>query len=118
MTDLDHALQTYELSLIYFVASEKFGVVAKVAQEPVQLSQGFRGAIEPAGKDVAREPAGFQNGQSQGVVGLLGLPLKPDLLHPTRKTPSGTLSEAQRSAACRPVIWRFTRRLLSGRDNC
>jgi hypothetical protein len=91
VADLDHALQTYELPLVDLVATEQFGVIAKVAQEPVQLSQGFRGAIEPAGKDVAREPAGFQNGQSQGVVGLLCLPLKPDSLHPDEKDSVGDL---------------------------
>ena len=50
VADLDHALQTYELRFVHFVASEQFGVVAEVAQEPVQLPQGFRAAIEPAGE--------------------------------------------------------------------
>ena len=34
--------------LIDLVAAEQFGVVAEIAQEPAELPQGFRGAIEPA----------------------------------------------------------------------
>jgi len=34
VADLDHALQTDKLLLIDFVATQQFGVVAKVAQEP------------------------------------------------------------------------------------
>ena len=81
MADLDHALQTYKLPLIDFVASEEFGVVAEVAQKPVQLPEGFRAAIEPARKDVAGEPAGLQNSQTERVIRFLCLPLKPDSLH-------------------------------------
>ena len=44
------------------VVTEEFGVVTKVAQEPVQLPQGFRSAIEAARKDAAGEPAGPKNG--------------------------------------------------------
>ena len=91
MADLDHALQTYELGLVHFIASEQLGVVAKVAQEPVQLPQGFRAAIEAAGKDVAGKPAGLKNGQSQRVVGLLRLPTKLDSLHPNQEDSVGDL---------------------------
>ena len=85
MADLDHPLQTHELGFVHFVASEEFGVVAKVAQEPVQLPQGFLAAIEPARKDVARKTGGLKNGQSQGVVGFLGLPAEQDSLYPDKE---------------------------------
>ena len=74
-----------ELGLVDFVASEQFGVVAEVAQEPVQLPQGLRAAIEPAGDDLSGKPAGLKDGQSQCVIGLLCLPLKPGPLHPNQE---------------------------------
>ena len=45
-------LQTYELGLVHFVASEQFGVVAEVAEEPVQLPHGLRAAIKTAGNEL------------------------------------------------------------------
>ena len=82
MANLDHTLETYELSFVDFVASEQFGVVAEVAKEPVQLPQGPRAAIEPAGNDLTGKSAGLKDGQRQGVIGLLCLPLKPGLVAP------------------------------------
>ena len=91
MADLDHALQTYELSFVHLIAPEQLGVVAEVAQEPVQLPQGFRAAIEAARKDVPGKPARLKNGQSKCVVGLLCLPLKLDSLHADEENPVGDL---------------------------
>ena len=91
MADLDHALQTYELGLVHFVASEEFGVVAEVAQEPVQLPQGLRAAIEPAGNDLSGEPAGLKDGQRKRVVRLLCLPLKLSPLHLNQEDSVGNL---------------------------
>ena len=81
MADLDDAFQPDDLSFVHFIASEQFGVIAKVAQKPVQLPQGFGAAIEPARKDVLGKPAGLKNGQRQSVVGLLRMPMKPDSLY-------------------------------------
>ena len=89
MADLDHALQPNELLLVHFVASEQFGVVAKVAQEPIQLPEGFRAAIEPARKDVAGKPAGLKNGQTERVIGLPCLTLKPYSLRPNEEDSVG-----------------------------
>lgn len=55
--------------------------MAEIEQEPIQLLQGFRSAIQPARQDVATKPAGRKNGQCEGVVGLLGLPTKLSALH-------------------------------------
>jgi hypothetical protein len=87
VADLDDSLQTYELGLVDFVATEGFGVIAKVAQEPVQLPEGFRTAIEATRQDVACKPAGFKNGKRQCVIGFLGLPLKAHALHPDEEDP-------------------------------
>jgi hypothetical protein len=88
---LDHALQPYELPFVHLVPSEQFGVVAEVTQEPGQLQQGFRAAIEPARQEVAGKPAGLKNGQSERVVWLLCLPAKLDSLHPNEEDSVGDL---------------------------
>ena len=56
LADLDHAHQTYKLTLGYFVAFEQLGIIAEVAQEPVQLSQRFRVAIHARGKNLSGKP--------------------------------------------------------------
>src|ERR1022692_5025421 len=91
MADLDHTCQAYEPSFVDLIATEQVGVVAEVAQEPVQLPQGFRGAVEAARKDVASKPTGLKNGQSQGVVRFLCLPTKLDTLHPNQEDSVGDL---------------------------
>lgn len=58
----------------------------------VQLPQGFRAATELAGQDMAREPVGFKNGQSQRVIRLLCLPLKPDALNANEEDSVGDLA--------------------------
>src|SRR5208283_619538 len=81
VADLDHSFQSYDLGLVDFIASKQFGVVAEIAQEPVELPEGLRVAIEPARNEVPSKPAGLKNGQSQGVIGLPFLSIKPDSLH-------------------------------------
>ena len=88
---LDHALQADELSFVDLVPYEQFGVVPELAQEPVQLPQGFRVAIDPARKRVAGETAGLENGQSECVVGFLCLPAKIDPLHLNQEDSIGDL---------------------------
>ena len=41
VADLDHALQTNNLAFVDLILTGQLGVVAKVAQEPVQLPQAF-----------------------------------------------------------------------------
>jgi hypothetical protein len=91
VADLDHPLQADELSFVHFIATEQFGFVAKVAQKPVQLPQGFRAAIETTRKDVAGKSDGLKDGQSESVVGLLCLSTKLDTLHPNEENPVGDL---------------------------
>jgi len=62
MADLHHAGQADQLRFIDFIATEQFDIVAKVAQEPVELPEGFRIAIEAAGNDMVGESPGFEDG--------------------------------------------------------
>jgi arsenate reductase len=48
MADLDHTCQTCELRFVHLIASELFGVVAEVAQEPVQLTA-YSAGSHPSG---------------------------------------------------------------------
>jgi hypothetical protein len=48
VADLNHALETHKLSFIHLIPSEQLGVVAEIAQKPIQLPQGFGVAIEAA----------------------------------------------------------------------
>lgn len=91
MADLDHTLEADQLAFVHFVAAEQFGIVAKVAQEPVQLPQGFRVAVEAAGNDVVGESAGLKNGKAKGVVRLLCLPPKVDHCDADQEDPVGDL---------------------------
>jgi len=43
VTDLNYAPQTDQLSLVDLIASQQFGVMAKVAQKPGQLPERLRG---------------------------------------------------------------------------
>ncbi len=74
-----------------FVASEQFGVIAEIAQEPAQLPQRFRAAIEPAGDDLSGESAGFKDGETQGVIGLLCMPAELGAVHPNQEDTVGNL---------------------------
>src|SRR5579864_3611256 len=50
MRNADHPSQIHQGLLIDIVLSEQGLVIAEVAQEPIQLPQGFRCAIEPSGE--------------------------------------------------------------------
>ena len=51
-----------KLRLIDFIATQQFDIVAKVAEEPVELPEGFGIAIQTSGNDVAGKSARLQNG--------------------------------------------------------
>ena len=87
MTDFDHAPQRYELTFIHFIATEQFDIVAKVAQEPVELPQGLRIAVESARNDVIAKSVRFQNSQNKCVIRLLCLPAEIDFLHANEEDP-------------------------------
>jgi hypothetical protein len=48
MADLHHAGEANQLRFIDFIAVQQFDIVTKVAQEPIELPESFRIAIEAA----------------------------------------------------------------------
>jgi hypothetical protein len=75
MADLNQAAQTEQGALINLVPGQQFGVIVKVAQEPAQFPQGFYGAVQSAGDDMAGERAWFKNGQPAYVKLLASVPM-------------------------------------------
>jgi hypothetical protein len=90
VADLDYILlaqsfdplpSQFQSGTVIPISSDQLGVVAEIAQEPVQLPQGLGVAIDAARSDMPSKTAGFEDGHSEGVVGFLCLPTKVDLLH-------------------------------------
>src|SRR5689334_18849266 len=79
MTHLHHPVESDHLRLIDFIAAQQFDIVAKVAQEPVELPEGFGSAIKSAGNDVVEKAAGLENVERKRVIGFLCLSAKLDL---------------------------------------
>jgi hypothetical protein len=55
VADLDDAAKPDQALLINFISPEQLGVVAEVAQEPVELPQRSRRAVETADDRMAAE---------------------------------------------------------------
>src|SRR5271167_1016703 len=91
VTDLHHTSESDQLCFIDFIAPQQFDVVAKVAQEPVELPQSLGIAEETAGNDVVGKSPGFENGEGNGVIRFLCLPTKLDSLHPNEEESIGDL---------------------------
>src|SRR6516164_3391969 len=66
--------QAQENPLIHFVASEQIGVVAEIAQEPVQFPERFLGAIEPARNLAGGKLLRLENRETEGEEGFLRMP--------------------------------------------
>ena len=82
MTDLDHPFQSDKLTFIDFIATQQFDVVAKIAQEPVQLPKSLWIAVEAAGERVLVKTLRFKNDHADRVIRFLSLPSVGDPLHP------------------------------------
>src|SRR5579862_3051342 len=91
MADFDHALKTYKLTFIDFIAVKQFDIVSEIAQEPIQLPQGFWAAIEPTRNDMAGKSAWFENGQIYRVVRLLRVSTELCTLDANQKESIGDL---------------------------
>ena len=86
MTDLHHTGQPDQLRFIDFIAAQQFDIVAKVAEEPIELPEGFGIAKQAAGNDVAGKSARLQNGQSKQCNKVSGLVGETELSAPGPET--------------------------------
>jgi hypothetical protein len=75
VADLDDAAQTEQTFLIDFIAADEFGVIAEVAQEPIELPQSFGCAVEATRYGPPGEMLGLDHGHAQKVVRLLLMPI-------------------------------------------
>jgi hypothetical protein len=91
MTDLRDAGQTDQLCFVDFIAAEEFDVVTKIAQEPVELPEGFGVAIEAAGNNMVGKATGLENGQSERLIRFLSLSAELDFMHSNQKKSVGDL---------------------------
>jgi hypothetical protein len=71
---LNYSREPNEMLLIDFLALEQFGVVTEIAQEPVQLPQGFLGAIEPSRNLARGELLRFEDRETKNEKGFLRIP--------------------------------------------
>ena len=55
VADLDDAAKADQVLVVDLIVTQQLGVVAEVAQKPVELPQRFRRAVETSGKECAGE---------------------------------------------------------------
>src|ERR1700740_2690726 len=65
------ALQAQQGSLVHLIPGEQLVVISEVTKEPVQFPQGFRGGVEPPGKDLVGMFFGFEDCKAESKEGLL-----------------------------------------------
>src|SRR5438876_5332141 len=97
MHDLDHAAQTGNILVIDLITSQKFRVVAEIAQEPVQLPQCLGCAVEASTESIAGEGFGLKHSEQDCVVGLLRMPA---ILHSLNANQEKTIGQTFRRS-CR-----------------
>jgi hypothetical protein len=85
VADFDDAALTELASLIDFIAPEEFGVVAEIAEEPVQFPQCSLRAVQTSGNRVSAEFFRFKHGKAQQVKRLPRIPLMLGSFNPDQK---------------------------------
>src|SRR6516165_3872654 len=69
----DDTAKLKQRSFIDLVAAQEFGIVAKVAQEPVQAPESAFTAVDTAGKRLVQVSFWLQNPEAHGQKRLLGM---------------------------------------------
>src|SRR6266852_1884199 len=83
----DNPAQAQQSFFIDLVPAEQIGVVAEVAQEPVELPQGLGGTVKPSGHGFSGKLLGLEDGQAQGEERLLRVPAIERSLDPNEEEP-------------------------------
>src|SRR5580692_2516177 len=65
--DADYSVKPHELLFVNFIPTQQIGVIAEIPQEPAELPEGSRGAIESAGQGMALLFLGFENAKPKDV---------------------------------------------------
>jgi len=63
-----------ERLIIYFIAAEEVGVVAKISEEPVELPEGSFGAVQPSREGSCCKLFRLENDKANGQKWFLGVP--------------------------------------------
>src|ERR1700747_1354375 len=74
VADLHYAAKSGECLLIDLFASEQLRVIEEIAEEPVELPQGFGGAVHPPRNDSSGQFVRFKDGEPQDGEGSRRMP--------------------------------------------
>jgi hypothetical protein len=83
----DDTPKIQECLFIDLVPGEKFGVVAKVVEEPTEFPKGTVGAVKASREGKCFMRGWFQDGEAQCEEGLLGMPAIGSSFDPNQEEP-------------------------------
>ena len=83
----DDTAKIQERLFIDLIASEQFGVIAKVVKEPAEFPERTVGAVEPAREGKCFMGGGLEDAEAQGKEGLLGMPAIGRPFDPNQEEP-------------------------------
>ena len=89
VADFHHTLQSDQRAIVDFTPAEQFGVVAEIAQKPVQLPQRFGCAVKAAGESVALEELRLEHTKYDSLERLLCIPAVLGSLNPGEEKTAG-----------------------------
>src|SRR5271169_2532665 len=115
--ELHHSTKPDQGLIVNLIAAEQLGVVTEVAQEPAELPQRFRGAVEPCGEGAPDPGRGCENGWSPSAV-----PMGADVRGKTRGRCStgccGCWAQERNGASCRSGIHRIRPAIAAFSSGC
>src|SRR5579864_5420543 len=97
MADLHDPSQSGQGLLVDFLASEQFGIVEEVAQEPAQLPECFGRAVDATRDHASSKPFRFEDAESDYVERLLRMPSVLSLIDAHEEHTVGDLVPSRRS---------------------
>src|SRR5207248_8499010 len=86
-TDLHYAPQVDQSFVIDLSSSQQFGVIAEVAQKPVQLPHGSGRAVETPGHETAGQMFGLEDREADLVIRFLLVPAILGAINPNQEQP-------------------------------
>jgi len=74
-------MKVEERFLIHLILPEQFGVIAKVAQEPIELPERSSAAVQPPGEGMCGEGFGLKDYKAENEEWLLRMPAVGSGIH-------------------------------------